>query len=276
MGELDPIDAEAFKQFERAGYSRVASAYDGCAARATAQVNEAMLDAVAAGPGTRLLDVACGPGWLSAAALKRGAEVMGIDLADDMVAMARARCPGAEIRGGDAEDLPWEAGRFEAVVCNFGLLHFPRPERAVAEAFRVLAGGGRYAFTCWTPPACNPFMGLILGAVQAHGTMDVGLPAGPPLFRFGDPSECESILRREGFISTSVTEVSVVWPFPAPEEVLPMVVSSTARLGPLLAQQAEASRHRIERAIVEGARRYATEGGVHIPGPALLAVGGKP
>jgi len=62
------IDVEVFKKFERAGYSGVAQGYDRATAAVTPQVNQAVLDAVAAGPGTSLLDVACGPGWLSAAA----------------------------------------------------------------------------------------------------------------------------------------------------------------------------------------------------------------
>src|SRR5262245_3325649 len=79
------IDVEAFKNFERAGYSGVAQGYDRATAAVTSQVNQAVLDAVAAGPGTSLLDVACGPGWLSAAAVRRGAVVSALDFAENMV-----------------------------------------------------------------------------------------------------------------------------------------------------------------------------------------------
>src|SRR4029453_5141903 len=72
MTDHPAIDHEAFKQFERAGYSRVAEGYDQATAPVTSQVNEAILDAVGTAPGTRLLDVACGPGWLSAAGVQRG------------------------------------------------------------------------------------------------------------------------------------------------------------------------------------------------------------
>jgi hypothetical protein len=62
MTEQPPIEHEAFKQFERAGYARVAAGYDHATVPVMAQVNDAVLDAVATGRGTRLLDVACGPG----------------------------------------------------------------------------------------------------------------------------------------------------------------------------------------------------------------------
>jgi SAM-dependent methyltransferase len=276
MADDPPIDHAAFKRFERDGYSRVAAGYDQAATPATSQVNDAILDGVGATLGTRLLDVVCGPGWLSAAAAARGALVTGLDFAESMLDLARARCPQADFQNGDAEQLPFDAGHYEAVVCSFGLLHFPDPERAVAEAFRVLRAGGRYAFTCWTPPARNPFMGLILGAIQTHGTTALDLPAGPPLFRFGDPAECEKILSAAGFVRVSVAEVPLVWPFPSAEEVVPLVAAATARIGPMLTLQRADQRRRIDEAITEGARKHMTARGVEIPSSALLAVGHKP
>jgi ubiquinone/menaquinone biosynthesis C-methylase UbiE len=128
------IDVEAFKKFEREGYSRVAQGYDQAAASVTSQVNDAILDALRAGPGTSLLDVACGPAWLSAAAVKRGAIVTALDFAENMVTIARQRCPEADIQNADAENLPFQANRFDAVVCSLGILHLPDPKRAIAEA----------------------------------------------------------------------------------------------------------------------------------------------
>jgi ubiquinone/menaquinone biosynthesis C-methylase UbiE len=270
------IDVEAFKKFERDGYSSVARGYDRTTAAVTSQVNQAVLDAVAAGPGVSLLDIACGPGWLSAAAAQRGTVVSALDFAENMVLLARSRCPEADVRNGDAESLPFEPGRFDAVVCSFGILHLPNPERAVAEAYRVLKPGGRYAFTCWLPPARNPFFGLILGSIQRHGSMNVNLPVGPSLFRFGDPAECEKILTAAGFVSVSMTELPILWPFAKPEDVVPAVLASTARVGPMLAMQTPEQRHNIENAIAEGAKSHATPRGVEIPAPALLAVGRKP
>ncbi|MCC5601987.1 class I SAM-dependent methyltransferase [Nostoc favosum] len=71
----------------------MAQKYDQAIAAVTSQVNEAILDAVGAKCGLRLLDVACRIGWLSAAALKREAIVTGLDYAENMVAIARVRCP---------------------------------------------------------------------------------------------------------------------------------------------------------------------------------------
>jgi hypothetical protein len=119
-------------------------------------------------------------------------------------------------------------------------------------------------------------MGLLFGAVQTYGTVDVDLLPGPSLFRFGDPAECDRALRAAGFVSISVTEIPMLWPFSAPEEVVPGVVASTARLGPLLSLQTEEQRRNIETAIIEGAKTYTTSKGVEIPTTVVLAVARKP
>ena len=270
------IDSGAFKRFESTSYSDVAQGYADKTALVSAQSNERILDAAQIMSGSAVLDVACGPGLLSAAAVRRSASVVGVDFAPNMVAIARSQCPDAEFRVADAESLPFEDAHFAAVVCSLGILHFPNPEIAVAEVFRVLKSGGRYVFTCWTPPATNPFMALILGSIQAHGTLSVDLPAGPPLFRFGDAAECDSILRQAGFVARNVTECPLIWPAASPEEFLQEIPKSAGRLGPLLALQAEDQRRAIEMAILRAARAYQTEEGVRIPSGVLIASGQKP
>lgn len=266
----------AFKTFERDGYSRVAESYANKTAKVTAQANSAVLNAVDTGAGTTFLDVACGPGLLSAQAIERGANVTAVDFSPNMVAIARARNQEAEILEADAEDLPFEDGKFDAVACNLGILHFARPEQAVNEAFRVLRPGRRYAFTCWTPPSVNPFMGLILGSIQKHGTLEVDLPEGPPLFRFGDHAECESVLRKAGFAEVTTSETPLVWPFATPGDLVQELSTSTARLGPLLASQSDEARRKIEQEIMQGAKAFVTEDGGKIPAALVISCGRKP
>lgn len=270
------FDEPAFKTFERDGYSRVAESYANKTAKVTAQVNIAVLNAVGTTAGMDFLDVACGPGFLTAEALGRGANVTAIDFSPNMVALARTRNRNARILEADAENLPFEDGAFSAVVCNLGILHFARPEQAVAEAFRVLRPGGRYAFTCWTSPSENPFMGLILGSIQKHGTLDVDLPEGPPLFRFGDSNECKGVLLDVGFDKVSTSEAPLVWPFATPTEFVQELSTSTARLGPLLAAQSDLARGKIEQEIMDGAKAYLTEDGGKIPSALIVATGLKP
>lgn len=276
MADAPAFDIRAYRRFEHDGYARMAQGYAAWADDVTAQVNGRILRAVGADTGVRLLDVACGPGTLSRAAAEAGCAVTGLDFAAPMLAIARERCPAGAFHEGDAEHLPFDDASFDAVVCSFGIMHFPHPERAIGEAYRVLQGGGRYVFTGWPAPERNPFMGLVLGAVQRYGDPDVELPEGPPLFRFGEPGECIATLEAAGFADVTVEAAPIVVRFAAAEDVVPKVRETTARLSALLDRQTDAARRSIEDAITEGARAYGGANGVAIPMPALLAVGRKP
>lgn len=275
MTQPPGADYSAYREFERSGYSKVAASYSGETARVTSQVNDRVLDAVGARPGVRLLDIACGPGRLSASASSRGCSVTGIDFAAPMIEIAKRTCPIGSFHVGDAESLPFDDAQFDAVICCLGLLHFTNPERAIKEAKRVLVTGGHYAFTCWLPPARNPFMGLLFGAIQKHGTLDVPLPPGPPLFRFGEPAECERTLEQCGLNVVRTSELALNWDFESAEHVVPGVVGATARLSPLLSLQSPEQRTRIESAITAAASAYGSGGRVAIPAPMLLAVAQK-
>ncbi|HTH70338.1 MAG TPA: class I SAM-dependent methyltransferase [Candidatus Saccharimonadales bacterium] len=94
-------------------------------------------------PGDRLLDVACGGGYLLMEAERAGLRTSGIDIADAALARARTFAPKSDLRRGDAEALPYADGSFEIVTCLGSLEHFLDPPKALEEMRRVLAPGGR-------------------------------------------------------------------------------------------------------------------------------------
>jgi ubiquinone/menaquinone biosynthesis C-methylase UbiE len=111
-----------------------------------------VLDAAAVGRGQRILDVACGTGVLARAAAERAGAagaVVGLDVNEGMLAVAQRQHSGIEWRQGRAEALPFEAGRFDAVLSQFGLMFFDDPRQALREMLRVLRPGGRLAVAVW-------------------------------------------------------------------------------------------------------------------------------
>ena len=96
----------------------------------------------------RLLDVGCGSGYLiSLLHEKRGGEYVGLDISPAMLAHAREKlrsADGVTFAESGAGSLPFGDGAFGAVTCIFSFHHYPYPERAVAEAYRVLREGGVY------------------------------------------------------------------------------------------------------------------------------------
>jgi ubiquinone/menaquinone biosynthesis C-methylase UbiE len=104
-------------------------------------------DAVATDAGSVVLDVACGPGIITAALAPRVREVVAFDLTPEMLIKARQRCADAGLsnvvfREGSALDMPFSDGSFDAVVTRLSIHHFQSPPRLMAEMVRVLKPGG--------------------------------------------------------------------------------------------------------------------------------------
>ena len=146
-------DPRAFRAFEHTGWNAVSEAYESAIGPLTAQSAEIMLDTAGVVPGCNVLDVCTGHGVLALAATQRGARVCALDFAEAMVAAAHRNVPTAECRQGDAQDLPYAENTFDAVVCGYGIIHLPEPDRALVEMRRVLRPGGRVAISIWERPS---------------------------------------------------------------------------------------------------------------------------
>src|SRR5215831_19024875 len=159
------IDLEAFRNFEKATHDKLAESYHETFSTVTDSAIEPLLKAAHVGEGTRLLDVATGPGTLAAKAAERGARVIGIDIAPAMVALAHTRHPHLDFREGSAEDLPFAPSSFDSVVSSFGVGHFSRPERVLSEFARVLVPKGRVALAWWDGFGKNRINGMFFEAI---------------------------------------------------------------------------------------------------------------
>jgi len=132
--------------------------------------------------GVRVLEIACGTGIVTerlAQRLRGRGSLVATDLNEAMLAHAQRRLgphAGVEWRQADGTRLPFDAGSFDVVVCQFGLMFFPDKAAGVAEAFRVLRPGGRYLFSVWDVIERNP------AARITHETAAAFFPVEPPGF----------------------------------------------------------------------------------------------
>jgi SAM-dependent methyltransferase len=118
-------------------------------------------------PGQQVLDVAAGTGNIALRAAAAGADVIGIDLTPELFETARRRASEYGVNvdwfEGDAEQLPFEDGRFDAVLSAFGVQCAPRHEVAARELARVTAPGGQIGLVNWTPEGMIGELFKILG-----------------------------------------------------------------------------------------------------------------
>lgn len=272
------IDPHAFNAFEAAGWQNKAAPYDAFFAPVTGRVVKPLLDAVGAGAGTRLLDVASGPGYVAAAAARRGAEVTGVDIAPAMIELARRSHPEIDFRPGDAEALPFADASFNAVVSNFGILHLGRPEQAAAEFARVLTTGGSVSMSVWDAPARARLIGVFVDAMtEAGATPPVDIPVGPPFFQFSDEGAFAGLLAGAGLVDVAVETIEFIHRLPSSGVLWDGLLDAAVRTTAAIQGQPPDVQARIRAAFERLVSAHAVaDGGLDLPVSVKLASGRKP
>ncbi len=161
------MSAQAAERWSGASYERIAETF--------ASIHERVTRLVGAGPGTRVLDLACGTGGVALRAAAAGAAVVGLDISPDQLAKGRR---AAEERGlavvfdeGDCQALPYGDASFDGVASVFGVVFAERHELAARELARVTRPGGRLAITAWRPDSWSE-LGDSLGRPRPPGDDD--------------------------------------------------------------------------------------------------------
>jgi len=256
------------KQSNQLGWDARARAYHKYQGKVSAQAVGLLLDAVgiaasSTSTGQRVLDVATGPGYGAGEAARRGASVMGLDFSPAMVALASQNFPKLAFLKGDGENLPFADEGFDAVICCFGMPQMANPERAIAEAHRVLSPSGRYGISLRAEMEKDPNKQMVNAALQAHGKADVALFPAAPDSGLRDPAKYEALLFAVGFTEIEISEVPVIWQPKTDQEILETVYNGS-RSSKLLERQNPEAREKINRAILEFAARFKTAEGFKI------------
>lgn len=161
------------------------------------------------GDRTRLLDIGCGTGLAAQLAARRGAQVAGLDASAGMTELARDRTPGGDFRVGDmAQRFPWDDASFHAVTLANTLFFSSDLEATLREVARVLAPGGRVAFTTWVSPEQVELVGYISAVAPL-------LPADmPALELFVAPGAGSEQAKAAGLVPERTLELDWSWTYP--------------------------------------------------------------
>jgi SAM-dependent methyltransferase len=147
--------APALDEFKQAQRATWAAGDYGALSRYIADVGERTVERAGVGPGTRVLDVACGTGNAAIPAARAGARVTGLDLVPGLLEGGRRNAAAADVEidwvEGDAEKLPFEDGSFDRVLSTFGHMFAPRHRRVADEMARVCRKDGLIVTATWDP-----------------------------------------------------------------------------------------------------------------------------
>ncbi|MCG3208727.1 MAG: Ubiquinone/menaquinone biosynthesis C-methyltransferase UbiE [Anaerolineae bacterium] len=157
--------------------------------------------------GQRVLDVACGTGILARTVAERvrpGGAVVGLDVNEGMLAVAKRQAPHIEWRSGVAEDLPFDTGNFDAVVSQFGLMFFENRLAAIREMVRVLRPGGRLAVAVWDTLENTPGYAVMVNLLQRLFGEEVANGLRAP-YILGNVPELQSLFRAAGIPNAAIT-----------------------------------------------------------------------
>ena len=183
--EMETLKSKLKTTWEAGDFSEVAKHIE--------TVAEAFVERLDIQPGMKVLDVACGSGNLAIIAAEKGADVTGIDIAENLIDAAKKRAEAAglniKFEVGDAEAMPYEDNSFDLVMTMFGAMFAPRPEVTTSELVRVCKPGSTIAMANWTPDGHAGQMFKLSGKYLPPPPMPPPVQWGVPEIvaeRFGD------------------------------------------------------------------------------------------
>jgi ubiquinone/menaquinone biosynthesis C-methylase UbiE len=250
-----------------------------------APVTQALVEDGQIASGHTVLDIATGPGEpaLTVAALVGPeGQVFGIDPAPEMIAAARRAADhlgfsNTQFDVAFADQLPFPADTFDAVVSRFGAMFFPSPVHAVREMLRVLKPGRRLALAVWYFAEENPFHYTLSRVIERYVDSPPPEPDAPDAFRFARPGKLRDILVEAGAMAPSerVLQFTIQAPVSV-EDFWTLRSEMSDKLREKLATLSKEQFTEVKRQSLEALRAYSTDRGMSLPAQVLIVSGTKP
>jgi ubiquinone/menaquinone biosynthesis C-methylase UbiE len=217
---------------------------------------ERLVDEASIAPDQRVLDIACGTGIVARTVADRRGDatgIVGLDLNEAMLTVARELRPDVEWRQGNAMELPFADGSFDVVLCQAGLMFVPDVTETLAEMSRVTRAGGTVAVMVWDRLGSQPAYDPLIEVAARHAGPDAIALLGT-YFALGDLDELTSRLGSVDLHVTAATTDETSMPFPSVDAFVMTEVEATPlaerlteeQLGAILADARDALRPFVE------------------------------
>ena len=246
--------------------------------RVMANVADALIAAAGLRTGEAVLDIGCGCGATTLAAARAvGADgsVLGVDLSEPMLGVARDRVADAALANvtlvaSDAQTHAFEPGGRDVAISRFGTMFFDDPTAAFTNIADALRPGGRLCMVTWQPLLANDWLTVPGGALLQYGSPPESVASGPGMFAQSDAEVVAGILQRAGFTEIGVRPCTVPLHLGAD---LDRATTHLANTGPgraMLATIPEDQRAGALEAVRTALTDHLTDDGVHLDGGILL------
>jgi ubiquinone/menaquinone biosynthesis C-methylase UbiE len=279
--------AQEVIETQRQDWNRVAAGWekwDEFFDRSMAFLNHRIVGDARLRPGHHVLDLGSGTGYpalLAAQTVGPSGSVIGVDLADQMVAAAERKATRLGLTNvtfctGDVTTLPFEAGSFDAVTSRFCLMFLPDIPKAAAEIARVLKPGGWVAAAVWSAAEKNPSIGLAMAAIKQLIELPPPDPTAPGIFRLANPGELASLFQQAGLIDATDQEFLGEWSYASAEQYYTSLMEIAAPVQNLMAKLSDTQKQEVKRLILQAASQFTRSDRVTFPMVVRMVSARKP
>lgn len=226
-----------------------------------------------------VLELACGTGRVTAHLVKlldEDGKLTATDLNADMIAVAKQRVDNENIEWlvADAQELPFDADRFDHIICQYGVMFFPDKWKAFKEAHRVLQPGGRYLFNTWDDMKFNPRTTIIRSIMEEMFADEAPefLQKGP--YSFYDPEEIRRLMEEAGFTEITIEVVQKQSSYKTEDDFIKGFIDGSPLSSFLINKEDKVKtelKEKVKKAMQEQAKDY----GKSVPLQALVCSGEK-
>jgi ubiquinone/menaquinone biosynthesis C-methylase UbiE len=234
--------------------------------------------------GMQVLDLGSGTGYpalLGARTVGPIGSIIGMDLAEQMLAVARRKATALGLvnvtfRPGDVTALPFEANSFDAVTSRFCLMFLPEIPKAATEIAHVLKPGGWVAAAVWSAPEKNPYLMIPITVIKQFLDLPQPDPAAPGIFRLAKPGDLAGMLQQAGFTNLSEEEFIADVRFPSGEEYYDSLMDIAAPIQNLFAKLSDQQKADARGRIVTSVDQYRRADGFALPIAVRIVAARKP
>ena len=235
-------------------------------------------------PGMRVLDLGSGTGYpalLAAQTVRTNGQVIGVDLAAQMLDAARRKATSLKLSNltfqtGDVTSLPFEQASFDAVTTRFCLMFLPEIQKAVTEIARVLKPNAWLASAVWSAPDKNPYLKIPIDIIKQFIEIPPPDPTTPGIFRLAKPGDLTSMLQQAGLVDISEQEFLGDVQFSVAEEYFSSLMDIAAPIQNLWTKLSPTQQTEARERIIQTAGQYRKGAVIALPIAVRMVAGRKP